>query len=91
MIGALGALRAEVAESNAAIDRAGLVTLSFGNVSGVDWNQYTTALRKAAARTSEVATAAADATAPKPVETKLRRAKAKASEPTTASGDGTTD
>lgn len=36
MIGALGALRAEVAEANAAIDRAGLVTLSFGNVSGVD-------------------------------------------------------
>ncbi len=36
MMGALGALRAEVAEANAAIDRAGLVTLSFGNVSGVD-------------------------------------------------------
>ena len=30
------ALRAEVAEANRAIDRAGLVTLSFGNVSGVD-------------------------------------------------------
>jgi L-ribulose-5-phosphate 4-epimerase len=29
-------LRAEVAAANAAIDRAGLVTLSFGNVSGVD-------------------------------------------------------
>ena len=29
-------LRAEVAEANRAIDRAGLVTLSFGNVSGVD-------------------------------------------------------
>jgi L-ribulose-5-phosphate 4-epimerase len=33
---ALDALRVEVAETNAAIDRAGLVTLSFGNVSGVD-------------------------------------------------------
>ena len=33
---ALDALRIEVAEANAAIDRAGLVTLSFGNVSGVD-------------------------------------------------------
>jgi L-ribulose-5-phosphate 4-epimerase len=33
---ALEALRVEVAEANAAIDRAGLVTLSFGNVSGVD-------------------------------------------------------
>jgi L-ribulose-5-phosphate 4-epimerase len=33
---ALDALRVEVAEANAAIDRAGLVTLSFGNVSGVD-------------------------------------------------------
>jgi L-ribulose-5-phosphate 4-epimerase len=32
----LEALRAEVAEANRAIDRAGLVTLSFGNVSGVD-------------------------------------------------------
>ena len=32
----LDALRDEVAEANAAIDRAGLVTLSFGNVSGVD-------------------------------------------------------
>jgi L-ribulose-5-phosphate 4-epimerase len=32
----LGELRAEVAAANAAIDRAGLVTLSFGNVSGVD-------------------------------------------------------
>jgi L-ribulose-5-phosphate 4-epimerase len=32
----LDALRVEVAESNAAIDRAGLVSLSFGNVSGVD-------------------------------------------------------
>ena len=29
-------LRAQVAEANRAIDRAGLVTLSFGNVSGVD-------------------------------------------------------
>lgn len=29
-------LRAEVAEANRAIDHAGLVTLSFGNVSGVD-------------------------------------------------------
>ena len=29
-------LREEVAEANRAIDRAGLVTLSFGNVSGVD-------------------------------------------------------
>jgi L-ribulose-5-phosphate 4-epimerase len=34
--GFLDALRVEVAEANAAIDRAGLVTLSFGNVSGVD-------------------------------------------------------
>jgi L-ribulose-5-phosphate 4-epimerase len=33
---ALDALRVEVAEANAAIERAGLVTLSFGNVSGVD-------------------------------------------------------
>jgi L-ribulose-5-phosphate 4-epimerase len=32
----LNELRVEVAEANAAIDRAGLVTLSFGNVSGVD-------------------------------------------------------
>jgi len=32
----LDELRVEVAEANAAIDRAGLVTLSFGNVSGVD-------------------------------------------------------
>lgn len=32
----LEGLRAEVAEANRAIDRAGLVTLSFGNVSGVD-------------------------------------------------------
>ena len=32
----LDELRAEVAAANAAIDRAGLVTLSFGNVSGVD-------------------------------------------------------
>jgi len=32
----LDALRAEVAAANAEIDRAGLVTLSFGNVSGVD-------------------------------------------------------
>jgi len=32
----LNELRAEVAEANAAIDRAGLVTLSFGNVSAVD-------------------------------------------------------
>ena len=30
------ALRAEVAEANRALERAGLVTLSFGNVSGVD-------------------------------------------------------
>jgi L-ribulose-5-phosphate 4-epimerase len=36
VIRASGPLRAEVAEANAAIDRAGLVTLSFGNVSGVD-------------------------------------------------------
>ena len=36
MTGSLDALRAEVAEANAAIDRAGLVTLSFGNASGVD-------------------------------------------------------
>ena len=36
MTSASGALRAEVAEANAAIDRADLVTLSFGNVSGVD-------------------------------------------------------
>lgn len=36
MIGSLEALRVEVAEANAEIDRAGLVTLSFGNVSGVD-------------------------------------------------------
>ena len=36
MTGSLDALRVEVAEANAAIDRAGLVTLSFGNVSGVD-------------------------------------------------------
>lgn len=36
MTSALDALRVEVAEANAAIDRAGLVTLSFGNVSGVD-------------------------------------------------------
>jgi L-ribulose-5-phosphate 4-epimerase len=34
--GRLDELRAEVAAANAAIDRAGLVTLSFGNVSGVD-------------------------------------------------------
>ena len=32
----LAELKAEVAEANVAIDRAGLVTLSFGNVSGVD-------------------------------------------------------
>jgi L-ribulose-5-phosphate 4-epimerase len=32
----LDELRAEVAAANAAIDRAGLVTLSFGNVSGLD-------------------------------------------------------
>lgn len=32
----LSELKAEVAEANAAIERAGLVTLSFGNVSGVD-------------------------------------------------------
>lgn len=36
MSGGLDELRAEVAAANAAIDRAGLVTLSFGNVSGVD-------------------------------------------------------
>lgn len=36
MTSALDALRVEVAQANAAIDRAGLVTLSFGNVSGVD-------------------------------------------------------
>ena len=36
MTSALDALRVEVAEANAAIDRAGLVTLSFGNVSGVE-------------------------------------------------------
>ena len=36
MNGRLDELRAEVAAANAAIDRAGLVTLSFGNVSGVD-------------------------------------------------------
>lgn len=36
MSGRLGQLRAEVAAANAEIDRAGLVTLSFGNVSGVD-------------------------------------------------------
>ena len=36
MTGRLDELRAEVAAANAAIDRAGLVTLSFGNVSGVD-------------------------------------------------------
>jgi L-ribulose-5-phosphate 4-epimerase len=34
--GRLDELRAEVAAANAAIDQAGLVTLSFGNVSGVD-------------------------------------------------------
>jgi L-ribulose-5-phosphate 4-epimerase len=34
--GPLDELRREVAEANVAIDRAGLVTLSFGNVSGVD-------------------------------------------------------
>ena len=32
----LDELRAEVAAANTAIDQAGLVTLSFGNVSGVD-------------------------------------------------------
>ena len=32
----LADLRAQVAEGNRAIDRAGLVTLAFGNVSGVD-------------------------------------------------------
>ena len=32
----LAELKAEVAQANVAIDRAGLVTLSFGNVSGVD-------------------------------------------------------
>ena len=36
MTASLDELRVEVAEANAAIDRAGLVTLSFGNVSGVD-------------------------------------------------------
>lgn len=36
MTGRLDELRAEVAAANAEIDRAGLVTLSFGNVSGVD-------------------------------------------------------
>lgn len=36
MSGGLDELRAEVAAANTAIDRAGLVTLSFGNVSGVD-------------------------------------------------------
>jgi L-ribulose-5-phosphate 4-epimerase len=34
--GGLDELRAEVAAANAEIERAGLVTLSFGNVSGVD-------------------------------------------------------
>jgi L-ribulose-5-phosphate 4-epimerase len=36
MSGRLDELRAEVAAANTAIDQAGLVTLSFGNVSGVD-------------------------------------------------------
>ena len=36
MTGRLDELRAEVAAANTAIDQAGLVTLSFGNVSGVD-------------------------------------------------------
>lgn len=36
MTASLAALRADVAAANAAIDRAGLVTLSFGNVSGAD-------------------------------------------------------
>lgn len=36
MTSRLDELRAEVAAANTAIDRAGLVTLSFGNVSGVD-------------------------------------------------------
>jgi hypothetical protein len=63
-----------------------------GRMCKAHWNQYTTALRKAAAaRTAEVATAPADATAREPVETKPRRAKAKASEPIAASGEGTTD
>ncbi len=52
------------------------------------WNQYTTALRKAAeARRAEAATAAGDATTPEPVEAKPRRAKATASEP---AGEGST-
>jgi L-ribulose-5-phosphate 4-epimerase len=36
VIASLDRLRVEVAEANAAIDRAGLVSLSFGNASGVD-------------------------------------------------------
>ena len=63
-----------------------------GRMCKAHWNQYTTALRKAAAaRTAEVATAAGNEATPEPVGTKPRRAKAKASEPIAESGEGTTD
>jgi hypothetical protein len=65
-----------------------------GRMCKVHWNQYTTALRKAAeaakAAETEAATAAGDATAPEPVVTLPRGAKAKASEPIAESTEGST-
>jgi hypothetical protein len=57
-----------------------------GRMCKVHWNQYTTALRKAA----EAAKAEGGATTSEPVETKPRRAKAKASEPIAESAEGST-
>lgn len=54
------------------------------------WNQYTTALRKAAAAAKAEATRpAGDATTPEPAETKPQRAKGTAPEPVAESGEAT--
>jgi len=54
------------------------------------WDQYTTALRKAAAAAKAEATRpAGDATSPEPAETKPQRAKGKAPEPVAESGEAT--
>lgn len=51
-----------------------------GRLCKTHWNQYTTALRKAAAAAKVESAAATDATEPKPAEPNPRRGKGKAAE-----------
>ncbi len=61
-----------------------------GRLCKTHWNQYTTALRKAAAAAkAEATTPADDATPPQPADPKTQRPKGKALEPVAESGEAT--